>query len=111
VSTRCSRCSRCGQRNNGGSGGFAARLAYPFLVVARGAPGLEAGAPDHGTLTFQHSRAAWSMQMGSLPHTRGRLAGLADTVAWDQVNAYLTFDSPEHYAKRLAIHNRKKRRS
>jgi len=43
--------------------------------------------------------------------TNDWLAGLTDTVAWDQVNAYLTFDSPAHYAKRLAIHNRKKRRS
>jgi hypothetical protein len=38
-------------------------------------------------------------------------AGLPNAVAWDAVTDYLIFDSPEHYAKRLAIHDRKKRKS
>ena len=42
--------------------------------------------------------------------TNDWLAGVTDSVAWDQVNAYLIFESPDHYAQRLAIHNRKKRR-
>ena len=38
-------------------------------------------------------------------------AGLPNAVAWDAVTDYLVFDSPEHYAERLAIHDRKKRNS
>jgi hypothetical protein len=38
-------------------------------------------------------------------------AGLPNAVAWDAVTDYLVFDSPEHYSKRLAIHDRKKRKS
>jgi hypothetical protein len=52
--------------------------------------------------------------VGTIPpggSTNDWLAGVTDAVAWDHVAAYSLFDSPEHYAKRLAIHYRKKRKS
>jgi hypothetical protein len=51
-----------------------------------------------GTVAHSGSPTDWS-------------AGVVDAAAWDQVNAYLLFDSPEHYAQRLAIYHRKKRKS
>jgi hypothetical protein len=62
----------------------------------------------------------WEMQggrlflIGTIPpggSTNDWLAGMMDAIAWEGVAAYIVFDSPEHYAKRLALQRRKKGKS
>jgi hypothetical protein len=62
----------------------------------------------------------WEVQAGRLflvgtvppgGSTNDWLAGVTDSVAWEFVSAYTVFDSPKEYAKKLAIHNRKNRKS
>ena len=64
-------------------------------------------------------RPRWEVQgdrmflVGTIPPGGSKndwCAGATDAVAWEAITAYMLFDSPEHYAGRLAIYHRKQRK-